>query len=128
LIDTFCKLDTWLLNQNKRIILGAKDKFGHIHACIYLILDQDKSYSMMIGSDVNSRKNGAIPFLLHHAILESGKRVKSFDFEGSMLESLFDLFAGFGGKLTPYYRIYKAKNIFWDIAYRIKSYYDNHNR
>jgi hypothetical protein len=126
--DTFTKLDEWLNSQNKRLIIGAKDETGKIHACIYLIFDLDKAYCMLIGSDIHSRKNGAIPFLLYNAILESNKRVKTFDFEGSMLESLFDLFAGFGGKMTPYYRIYKAKNIFWDIAYRIKSYYDNHNR
>jgi hypothetical protein len=127
-LDTFSKLDTWLHANSKRMILGVRDNSGKIIASIYLIFDQDKAYSMLIGSDVNHRKNGAIPFLLHHAILESGKKAKSFDFEGSMLESLFDLFAGFGGTLKPYYRIYKAKNIFWDIAYRIKSYYDKSNR
>lgn len=82
---------------------------------------------MLIGSDVISRKNGAIPFLLYNTIIECRERVTCFDFEGSMLESLYDLFAGFGGKQIPYYRIYKAKNIFWEIAYRIKSHYDKSN-
>ncbi len=126
--ETFITLDRWLNANNKRLILGAVDHSGHVYASIYLVFDQDKAYSLMIGSDVSLRQNGSVPFLIYHAILAAQKRCTTFDFEGSMLESLFDLFAGFGGSLKPYYRIYKAKNIFWDIVYRVKSYYDKSNR
>jgi hypothetical protein len=127
-LDTFLALDRWLKSEGKRLMLGAVDSQGNIHASIYLLFDLDKTYSLIIGSDISLRQSGAVPFVIYHAIKESSKRASAFDFEGSMLESLFDLFAGFGGTLTPYYRIYKAKNIFWDIAYRIKSYYDKSNR
>jgi hypothetical protein len=126
--ETFIKLDTWLKTKDKRLILGAVDHSGQVFASIYLIFDQGIAYSLMIGSDINQRQNGSVPFLIYHAILAAQQRCNTFDFEGSMLESLFDLFAGFGGELKPYHRIYKAKNIFWDIAYRIKSYYDKSNR
>ena len=35
--------------------------------------------------------------------------IKYFDFEGSMVPQIERYFRGFGGKLTPYYRINKAK-------------------
>ena len=126
--ETFIKLDTWLQTKDKRLILGAVDHSGQVFASIYLVFDQGIAYSLMIGSDIKQRQNGSVPFLIYHAILAAQQRCKTFDFEGSMLESLFDLFAGFGGELKPYHRIYKAKNIFWDFAYRIKSYYDKSNR
>ena len=124
---TFLMLDAWLLNNDNRLILGAVDSDGKIYASIYVVFDGDVAYSLMIGSDLSSRQNGSVPFVIYQAILEVQKRCKRFDFEGSMLQSLFDLFAGFGGTMKPYYRIYKAKNLFWDIAYRIKSHYDKSN-
>lgn len=126
--EMFLQLDNLLSSRSKRFILAAIDLQNQIHAVTYIIEDEGISYMMMIGSDVRFRQSGAIPFLIYHSIWETSKKNNVFDFEGSMLESLFDLFAGFGGTLKPYYRIYKAKNIFWDIAYRIKSYYDTSNR
>jgi len=105
--ETFIKLDAWLNGNNRRLILAAVDRSNHVCASIYL---------------------GSVPYLIYHAILTAQQKCTTFDFEGSMLESLFDLFAGFGGTMKPYYRIYKAKNIFWDIAYRIKNFYDKSNR
>lgn len=121
-------LDDQLQTRGQRLILGAKTDSGEICASIYVVFDSKSAYNLLLGSDPLLRQNGAVPFVIYHAILESSKRVKTFDFEGSMLESLFDIFSGFGGSLKPYYRIYKAKNIFWDITYRIKSYYDKSNR
>lgn len=126
--ELFYQLDLALSSRNKRFILAAIDTQNNIHAVTYIIEDEGISYMMMIGSDKYFRQSGAIPYLIYHSILETSKRNNIFDFEGSMLESLFDLFAGFGGTLKPYYRIYKAKNLFWDIAYRIKSYYDTSSR
>jgi len=126
--ETFIKLDAWLNGNNRRLILAAVDRSNHVCASIYLVFDQNKVYSLIIGSDVSLRQNGSVPYLIYHAILTAQQKCTTFDFEGSMLESLFDLFAGFGGTMKPYYRIYKAKNIFWDIAYRIKNFYDKSNR
>ena len=34
--------------------------------------------------------------------------LKTFDFEGSVIPAIERYFRGFGGKLTPYYRVNKA--------------------
>ncbi len=120
----FYNLDDAIQKHRSRKIIVVKDANGHIHAATYIIIDGDTAFMMMVGSDPQTRYNGAVPLAIFHSILEVQSQVKKFDFEGSMLESLFDLFAGFGGELTPFLRIYKAKNIFWDSLYRLKNYYD----
>ncbi len=127
-LEKFISLDEVLVSKNKRKIFIAKDAENRIHACIYLVFDSHSAYNLLLGSDPFLRKSGAIPYILSKAILEAGKYVNVFDFEGSMLSPLNDLFGGFGGKRRSYYRIYKTKNIFWDIVYQIKNRYDKNNR
>jgi hypothetical protein len=126
--DMFYALDDAILQHSDRRIIIVRDNSGYIHAATYIIIDNDTAYMMMVGSDRTTRQNGAVPLAIYHSIIEVQPLVKHFDFEGSMLESMFDLFAGFGGELKPYYRFYKAKNIFWDILYRIKNHYDKNIR
>jgi hypothetical protein len=126
--EMFFELDEAILKHSKRRIFLVKDTTGYVYAATYMILDVDTAYLMMIGSDKNTRQNGAVSLAINHCILEAQLYVEHFDFEGSMLESIFDLFSGFGGNLKPYYRIYKAKNIFWDILYRLKNYNDQNIR
>lgn len=122
--DMFYDLDNAVLQHRDRRILVVKDSTGHIHAATYILIDGDTAYMMLVGSDRNTRFNGAVPMAIYHSIIEVQGVVKHYDFEGSMLEALFDLFAGFGGELRPFLRIFKAKNMLWDILYRIKNYYD----
>jgi len=122
--EMFYDLDDAVLQHRDRRIIMVKDEKGHVHAATYILIDGDTAYMMMVGSDRKTRFNGAVPMAIYHSILEVQPLVKRYDFEGSMLESLFDLFSGFGGQLTPFIRIYKAQNAFWDILYRLKNYYD----
>jgi len=126
--DFFLSLDKELNRRGQRLILGAADSAGNIHATAYILLDHNTAYLLMLGSDKNLRRSGAIPLIIYHAIQESGRHVNRFDFEGSVLESLFDLFSGFGGKMTPCYNIYKTKNFFWDIVYQWKMHRDTFNK
>jgi hypothetical protein len=122
-------LDKKLSLKNKRKILVAIDKNNQIQAAVYLVFDLNSVYALLIGSDPYNRdNNGAVHYLLSQAIEISSKYADTFNFEGSMIKGLASLYSSFGAKQLPYYRIYKAKNIFWDIAYRIKSYYDKSNR
>ncbi len=122
--EMFYKLDEAILQHRDRRIILVKDQNGLVHAATYILIDGNTAYMMMVGSDRKTRYNGAVPMAIYHSILEVQPLVNRYDFEGSMLESLFDLFAGFGGQLTPFIRIYKAQNVFWDILYRLKNQYD----
>lgn len=124
----FTALDTAVCKNASRLILTVKDAEQRVHASSYIIIDKDTAYLMMLGSDPSLRQSGAIPLVIYHSILEASKHVNSFDFEGSSMASLFDLFSGFGGEMVPFHSIYKTKNMFWDLVYRLKSRNDTKNR
>ncbi|MBK8055099.1 MAG: hypothetical protein IPK35_17950 [Saprospiraceae bacterium] len=125
----FIQLDKQLALKNKRKLLVALDYNNVVQSAVYLVFDQNIAYSLLIGSDPFNRNNyGAVHYLLAQAIKFSSQYVDNFDFEGSMIKGLAHLYSSFGARPKHYHRIYKAKNIFWDIAYRIKSYYDKSNR
>jgi len=75
--------------------------------CIY---DNAKAYYLLGGYDSKNKHAGAGAMAVSNAIkysLELG--ISKFDFEGSMLPEVEKYFRGFGGDLTPYYSVNKAK-------------------
>ena len=63
------------------------------------------------GSTDAGRLHGAMHGLLARAIEEAAATgCTVFDFEGSMLRGVEPFFRGFGGELTPYFRVYKFAN------------------
>lgn len=75
--------------------------------CIY---DNDKAYYLLGGYDSKNKHAGAGAMAVSEAIKHSKQLgISKFDFEGSMLPEVERYFRGFGGDLTPYYSINKAK-------------------
>lgn len=79
-------------------------------ACTFCVYDKKTAYYLIGGYDDAQKHHGAGAMAMWEAI----KYAKSiglnrFDFEGSMVPQIERYFRGFGGKLTPYYRINKAK-------------------
>ena len=75
--------------------------------CIY---DSNTSYYLMGGYDSKNKHAGAGALAVSSAIKHSKELgINNFDFEGSMLPEVESYFRGFGGELTPYYSINKAK-------------------
>ena len=75
--------------------------------CIY---DNDKAYYLLGGYDSKNKHAGAGAMAVSRAIKHSKELgISKFDFEGSMLPEVEKYFRGFGGDLTPYYSINKAK-------------------
>ena len=118
----FMDIDTTLELHNRRFSFHAIDENGHILATSYIIFDNETAYLMMINADKNKMRTDAIPFLIYHTILHMKKYVTRFDFEGNMMFPIFNLFAGFGASPTPFLHVSKAKNIFWYLARKVKSY------
>lgn len=78
-------------------------------ACTFCVHDSKTAYYLLGGYDSERKHNGAGSL----CIWESIKHAKSlgltyFDFEGSMVPNIEKYLRGFGGELTPYYRINKA--------------------
>jgi lipid II:glycine glycyltransferase (peptidoglycan interpeptide bridge formation enzyme) len=114
------RLDTALNERDRCRIYMAKDKQGRIHAAAYILLDDQKASYLLSGTHPELRKSGAAYFLLWEIIKDCARQVHQFDFEGSMQPQLEAVFRSFGGVLTPYLRIQKSKNRFWEVLRALK--------
>jgi hypothetical protein len=85
----------------------AEDKEGNLHSAVYIVWDENSAYYLWGGSDPQFRNSGANSYCLWEAIKFSASVTKAFDFEGSMIKPFEKFFRAFGGKLTPYFNVYK---------------------
>ena len=112
-LDFVQRMDKALRENSQRFIYVARDEMGRPHGTIYVAYDHDTAWYLAAGSDPELRKSGAIQALLWHAIQEAKDRVATFDFEGSMLPEVELSFRAFGGRATPYFKVFRAKNKWW---------------
>lgn len=100
-----------LTEKNRRKLFFAQNTEGAIEAAIYVIFDNQTAYYLAGGSTDAGRSRGAMHGLLAQAIEEAAAAgCTIFDFEGSMLQGVEPFFRGFGGTLTPYFRVFKYAN------------------
>lgn len=79
-------------------------------ACSFCVHDMNTAYYILGGYDHGNKHHGAGTLSMWESIkYAKGIGLKYFDFEGSMVPQIERYFRGFGGKLTPYYRINKAR-------------------
>jgi lipid II:glycine glycyltransferase (peptidoglycan interpeptide bridge formation enzyme) len=96
-------------NNNNSIAFAAFKNEEPI-ACSFCVYNKNIAHYIFGGYDSENKHHGAGAL----CIWESIKHAKNlglscFDFEGSMVPQIERYFRGFGGQLTPYYRINKAK-------------------
>jgi len=79
-------------------------------AASYCVYDKETAFYLLGGYDHDSKHHGAGALVVWEAInYARSLGLKCFDFEGSMVPQIEKYFRGFGGQLTPYYRVNKAK-------------------
>jgi hypothetical protein len=79
-------------------------------AVTFCICDSRTAYYLLGGYDDKNKHHGAGALAVWEAIKHAQSLgLKQFDFEGSMVPQIERYFRGFGGQLTPYYRVNKAK-------------------
>lgn len=96
-------------------IFIAQDANAILHAGILIAFDHDTAYSLVIGSDPSVRQSGAVQWLLWHAICWAREHKLNFDFEGSMIKSIYHSFQDFNADLVPYMELSKGKNTIFTI-------------
>lgn len=89
------------LAKSRKIFIAIDSKGQH-HAGVYLVWDQNSAYYLMGGGDPTLRNSGASSLCLWEAIRFARGVTKSFDFEGSMIESVEKFFRAFGAIQTQY--------------------------
>ena len=113
-LQTWQSVEQVLSEKNLRNIFFAKNTEGSSEAVVYVIFDNSTAYYLAGGSTELGRSKGAMHGLLWQAIQEAAARgCTVFDFEGSMLQGVEPFFRGFGGELTPYFRVFKYSNRFF---------------
>lgn len=88
--------------RDKLLALVAKDKNDIDVGCIVCIEDGDTIYYIFGGFDSNYKTLGSQTALLIEAIEISRKKMKHFDFEGSMVKSIDKFFMAFDPDVLPY--------------------------
>lgn len=75
----------------------------------FVVHDAKTAYYLLGGYHSESKHHGAGALALFESIRHARELgLKTFDFEGSVVPAIERYFRGFGGKLTPYYRVNKA--------------------
>ncbi|MDP0589321.1 MAG: GNAT family N-acetyltransferase [Candidatus Endonucleobacter bathymodioli] len=91
-------------------IFFAKDRVGTVIAGNFLVYDDDTVYYLMGGINTDKKDLGGMDIIQIESIkfaLESGR---TFDFEGSMIESIEKYFRRFGAIQKPYFNISKTNS------------------
>lgn len=86
------------INAQHGKLLFARDEKGNAHAGSFLLYDEKVCYHLLSGQNTKYGNLGAMPFLLYNEILFASNNSKIFDFEGSMVEGIEQVYRRYGGK------------------------------
>ncbi len=119
--NLFSKMDQAIIEHNAGIKLGAFDKDRKLIAVSYVLWDNKCAYYLLAGDNDAGRQSGASILLCREAmrIAFEEKQVATFDFCGSMLESISDVRRQFGARPVPLMKIFKAKYKWLDVLYSL---------
>ena len=98
------------MNDAGRLFFAEDDK-GRLHAGLYLVWDENAAYYLIGGGDPCLRNSGATSLLMWKAIEFAATVTKSFDFNGSMKESIQQFFRSFGAKQKSYLSVSKTNHL-----------------
>jgi hypothetical protein len=111
------KFDSFYLDKilfeytnNSNSFAFATFKNNKVSSCALFVYDNDKCYLIASGYDELYKHHGAGILTKWEGIKYAHNlNLKLFDFEGSMIKRIEMFNRGFGGELTPYYTINKAR-------------------
>ncbi len=107
-------------NQSGSILL-AKDASGKTAAAIFVAWDTSTAYYIIGAKDDAFGNSGAMSFLFWTAFLHLKNRVKSFDFEGSMIRGVENYFRSFGAEQKGFFEITKINSPLLKMKSTMKS-------
>jgi len=88
----------------------ASYKSDLLVSAAFFVYDKDTVYYLMGGYDLKMKHHGAGALSMWAAIKYSKNLgLKYFDFEGSMQPNIERYFRGFGGQITPFFTVNKAR-------------------
>lgn len=97
--------------REQGMIVRAKDADGNTHAAIFVVWDKHSAYDLMSAIHPAYRSSGASTLVVWEAMKKLKDTTQSWDFEGSMIETVENSFRQFGATPTPYFQISKYSKI-----------------
>jgi len=107
-------------SNNLAKTIYAEDEEGNLHGALFTIWDNMSAYDLISTIDPDFRNSGSASLLIWEFIKYISGKVKKFDFEGSMIESVENSFRQFGAIQKPYFNIYKGSILFKYVVNKLK--------
>jgi len=114
------KLYQQVKSHNAGKMYFAKDNDNNIIAANFLVYDDNTVYYLMGGIDPNKKDLGGMDVVQFESIKFALQSGRTFDFEGSMIESIEKYFRSFGAIQKPYYQISKTNSKLLKIKKLVK--------
>jgi hypothetical protein len=117
----FTILDGAIAENKAGLKLGAYSAEKKLIGVSYLLWDNETAYYFLAGDNDEGRSKGAGIFLCREAlrIAFEEKKLKKFDFCGSMIEPITEIRRQFGARAVPLMKIFKANYRWLDILYKL---------
>lgn len=123
--DLFRNLYEAVYREGQGRVIHCRDKQGNLHAACLVVWDNVSAFNLIPIINPDYRDSGASSLLVYEMIKYVSGKVKTFDFEGSMIEGVEHSYRKFGTKQIPYFRIYKEKSKRFIILNGLKNIWDN---
>ncbi len=99
------RLITAALQRGQGLLLGLQDDTGRLQAARFVAYDCNCAYALLSALHPDGHLGGASPLLFWHILQRLSGQCRSFDFEGSMVESIARSYRLYGATPTPYYQL-----------------------
>jgi len=96
-----------------------------IHAALFVVWDNKSAYDLISTIDPDYRNSGASSLLIYEIINFLRDKVRKFDFEGSMIESVENSFRKFGAIQKAYFNINKSFSFTFKLINSIKYFIES---
>jgi hypothetical protein len=116
-LNAMKRLDKACREHNASKLFVAVDFDNHIHAAAYFVYDSERCYYLFSGADPQFRNSGAGCLLIWEGIKFAAKHTKAFDFEGSNIEDIEQVFRAFTGDFVINFRVFRFNLWFQIIDY-----------
>ncbi|MBP5365188.1 MAG: GNAT family N-acetyltransferase [Bacteroidales bacterium] len=100
------------LALGKGVIARITDTDGRTHAALFVVWHSDTAYYLIPATDERYKASGASTLVVWETLKYLQGKVRRFDFEGSMIESVAHSYRQFGTAEVHYFQVEKISSVF----------------
>lgn len=116
--ELFLRIYKAAQSNNAGQIFTIKDDNGEVHASLFVVWDKASAYALLYSISKKHASSGASTLVIWEAIKFLVNKTKSFDFEGSMTESIENSYRQFATMQKSYFLIEKYYSRTFKLLFR----------